>query len=46
MVGQPVVTAILGVPLLGEMLTAVQWLGGAVVLLGIWFVHRSHQPQP
>lgn len=45
MVGQPLVTAILGVPLLGEMLTAAQWLGGAVVLLGIWFVHRSRQPQ-
>jgi len=41
MVGQPVVTALLAIPLLGEHLAPVQWLGGAVVLLGIYLVHRS-----
>jgi len=41
MVGQPVVTALLAIPLLGEHLAPVQWVGGAVVLLGIYLVHRS-----
>ncbi|HET7010714.1 MAG TPA: DMT family transporter, partial [Anaerolineales bacterium] len=41
MVGQPVVTALLAIPLLGEPLTPVQWAGGAAVLLGIYLVHRS-----
>ncbi len=41
MVGQPVVTALLAIPLLGEHLAPVQWLGGAAVLIGIYFVHRS-----
>ena len=41
MVGQPVVTALLAIPLLGEHLSPVQWLGGAVVLVGIYLVHRS-----
>jgi drug/metabolite transporter (DMT)-like permease len=41
MVGQPVVTALLAIPLLGEHLAPVQWLGGAGVLLGIFLIHRS-----
>src|SRR3990170_2255298 len=41
MVGQPVMTALLAVPLLGEPLSAVQWIGGAAVLVGIVLVHRS-----
>lgn len=44
MVGQPVMTALLAVPLLGEPLSLVQWLGGAAVLAGIVLVHRSHGP--
>ena len=49
MVGQPVVTALLAIPILGEKLSLVQWLGGAAVLVGIYLVHRSpravgHQP--
>lgn len=44
MVGQPVVTALLAIPLLGEPLSAVQWVGGAAVLAGIILVHRSHGP--
>jgi drug/metabolite transporter (DMT)-like permease len=42
MVGQPVMTALLAIPLLGETLSPVQWIGGAAVLIGIVMVHRSH----
>lgn len=41
LIGQPVVTAILAIPLLGEALRTEQWLGGLVVLAGIYLVHRS-----
>ncbi|MBN2148202.1 MAG: DMT family transporter [Anaerolineales bacterium] len=41
MIGQPVLTALLAIPLLGEGLHAVQWIGGITVLLGIYLVHRS-----
>ncbi len=41
MVGQPVLTAILAIPLLGENLAPGQWLGGAAVLVGIVLIHRS-----
>jgi drug/metabolite transporter (DMT)-like permease len=40
LLGQPVLTALLAVPLLGEPLTWPQVLGGALVLGGIWVVHR------
>ncbi|MGE5124241.1 MAG: DMT family transporter [Acidobacteriaceae bacterium] len=43
LIGQPVVTAILAIPLLGEGLRSEQWLGGLVVLLGIYLVHRSRE---
>ena len=42
MTGQPVVTALLAIPLLGETLTPVQWLGGAVVITGIYLINRAH----
>ena len=41
MIGQPVVTALLAIPLLGEALITSQWLGGLSVLVGIYLVHRS-----
>jgi drug/metabolite transporter (DMT)-like permease len=41
LIGQPVVTALLAIPLLGEALRTEQWLGGLVVLVGIYLVHRS-----
>ena len=44
MVGQPVMTALLAIPLLGESLSPVQWFGGAAVLCGIVIVHRSRPP--
>ncbi|MBM4424169.1 MAG: DMT family transporter [Chloroflexi bacterium] len=41
LLGQPVLTAILAVPLLDQPLTVFQLVGGAVVLAGIWIVHRQ-----
>jgi len=48
MLGQPVLTALLAIPLLGETLQPVQWIGGLVVIAGIYLVHRSREavPQP
>ena len=43
MVLQPVVTAILAIPLLGEIPTIWQGMGGAIALVGIYIVNRSHQ---
>ncbi|MCI0396992.1 MAG: DMT family transporter [Chloroflexi bacterium] len=41
--GQPVVTALLAVPLLGESLGPWQAAGGIAVLTGVYIVHRSRQ---
>ena len=41
LLGQPVLAAILAIPILGEGLSWIQIGGGAVVLLGIYLVHRS-----
>jgi drug/metabolite transporter (DMT)-like permease len=41
LLGQPVVTALLAGPLLGETLTWIELLGGVIVLVGIYVVHRS-----
>ncbi len=41
LLGQPVVTALLAGPLLGEKLLPQQIVGGAAVLAGIYIVHRS-----
>jgi len=41
LLGQPVVTALLAVPLLGETFSARQLAGGAAVLAGVLLVHRS-----
>ena len=43
LIGQPVVTALLAIPLLGELLMTEQWIGGLVVLVGIYLVHRSRE---
>jgi drug/metabolite transporter (DMT)-like permease len=42
MVSQPVITALLAIPILGEPLTATQWIGGAAVVAGVIVVHRSY----
>jgi drug/metabolite transporter (DMT)-like permease len=46
MLGQPVLTALLAIPLLGENLQPVQWIGGLVVIAGIYLVHRSREAAP
>ena len=46
LIGQPVVTALLAIPLLGEALRTEQWIGGLVVLVGIYLVHRSRVGSP
>ena len=43
MVLQPVVTALLAIPLLREIPTAWQGIGGAIALVGIYIVNLSHQ---
>lgn len=40
LLSQPVITALLAIPLLGELLSAQQVVGGALVLAGIYFVNR------
>src|SRR5258708_7450830 len=40
LLGQPVLTALLAVPLLNESISWAQVAGGALVLAGIWFVNR------
>ena len=46
MILQPVLTALLAIPLLGEGLHPAQWLGGLSVLLGIYLVHRTRETPP
>jgi len=43
MVLQPVVTALLAIPLLGEIPSIWQGIGGMIALAGIYIVNRSHQ---
>jgi len=43
MIGQPVTTALLAIPLLGEPLHTSQLLGGLAVLVGIYLVHTSRE---
>jgi drug/metabolite transporter (DMT)-like permease len=42
LVGQPLLTTILAIPLLGEFPTSFQWIGGAMALTGIYIVNQSH----
>lgn len=42
MVGQPIVTAILAIPLLGEILTGLQIVGGVIALAGIFTVIQAY----
>lgn len=45
MIGQPVLTAILAIPLLGEIPGGWQLAGGLLVLGGIVLIHQSHNRQ-
>lgn len=41
LLGQPVATALLAGPILGEMISALEAVGGLVVLIGVYLVHRG-----
>ena len=43
MIGQPIVTAIIAIPLLGEMPVPSQVIGGFIALAGIYLVNVSHE---
>ncbi|MBL8101617.1 MAG: DMT family transporter [Anaerolineales bacterium] len=43
LVGQPILTAILAIPLLNEIPTTIQWIGGGIALAGIYIVNQSHR---
>ncbi len=43
LIAQPILTAVLAIPLLGEVPSPAQWLGGAITLAGIYIVNRAHQ---
>jgi drug/metabolite transporter (DMT)-like permease len=43
LLGQPVLTAVIAWPLLGETLTLWHVIGGAAVLIGVYHVHRSRR---
>ena len=45
MVLQPVVTALLAIPLLNEIPTTWQGVGGIIALIGIYMVNRAHQAE-
>lgn len=42
MVGQPIVTAALAIPLLGEIPTVLQMIGGTIAMAGIYLVNATH----
>ena len=42
MIGQPIATAILAIPLLGEIPTGLQVIGGIIALAGIYIVNQAH----
>ncbi len=43
LIGQPILTTILAIPLLGEIPTALQLAGGVIALAGIYIVNQSHR---
>jgi drug/metabolite transporter (DMT)-like permease len=43
MIAQPVLTALMAIPLAGEPLLPPQWIGGLIVLSGIYLVNLSRQ---
>jgi drug/metabolite transporter (DMT)-like permease len=47
LIGQPILTTLLAIPMLGEIPNAIQWVGGAIALAGIYIVNQSYnQPLP
>ena len=45
-VAQPVITSLLAIPLFGESLHTAQWIGGFIVLVGIYLVNVSRKASP
>ena len=45
MIGQPILTTVLAIPLLGELPQPVQLVGGIIALTGIYLIHNSHNKQ-
>jgi drug/metabolite transporter (DMT)-like permease len=44
LIGQPILTTLLAIPLLGEIPNTIQWIGGAIALAGIYIVNQSYNP--
>lgn len=42
LIGQPILTTLLAIPLLGELPSALQWIGSLIALVGIYIVNQSH----
>jgi drug/metabolite transporter (DMT)-like permease len=42
LIGQPILTTILAIPMLGEIPNSIQWVGGAIALAGVYIVNQSH----
>lgn len=42
LIGQPILTTLLAIPMLGEIPNPMQWVGGAAALAGIYIVNQSH----
>ncbi len=42
LIGQPIMTTILAIPLLGEIPSLLQIIGGLIALAGIYIVNQSH----
>ena len=42
LIGQPILTAILAIPMLGEIPNSMQWIGGVIALAGIYIVNQAH----
>jgi len=42
LIGQPILTTFLAIPMLGEIPNTTQWIGGAIALAGIYVVNQSH----
>lgn len=43
MIAQPVLTTLLAIPLAGQLLLPGQWVGGVIVLAGIYLVNKSRE---
>jgi drug/metabolite transporter (DMT)-like permease len=42
LIGQPILTTVLAIPMLGEIPNSTQWIGGAIALAGIYIVNQAH----